>query len=215
MTTQLKAQARTVGENVTKLREAGIVPAVVYGTGRETMSISVPMREFMKALKEAGESGAVELDLAGGKVTVLIHEVVNDPVKGTPLHADFLAIDVTKPIEVSIPIEFIGLAPAVKNGLGTLVKVMHELKVKGLSKDIPHNIEVDLSVLDVLDSHVSISDLKLPAGVEALAKSTDIVASIATVKEEKEEAAAPIDFTQIEVEKKGKKEEEAPAPEAK
>ncbi len=211
MSLQLTATTRDAGKNLTNIRAEGTVPAVVYGSGRESMSIAVPAREFSKVLAVAGESGAVELSLPNGKVTVLIHEVVNDALKGTPIHIDFLAIDVTKPIQVSIPLEFIGTSPAVKGSLGTLVKVLHEIEVKGLSKDIPHSIEVDISTLDVLDSHISVSDLKLPAGVVALAKETDIVASIAAVKEEKEEAAAPIDFASIEVEKKGKKEEEGAA----
>ncbi len=208
MTTTLKAAARETGKNVSAIRAEGLVPAVVYGAGRETVSVSVPLREFQTVHKEAGESGTVELQLPTGAVTVLIHEVTNEPVKGLPMHIDFLAIDVTKPIEVAIPIEFVGVAPAVKNGLGSLVKVMHELEVKGLSKNIPHQLEVDISVLENLDSQISVADLKLPSGVEAMVKPEDVVAAIAAVQEEKEEAAGPIDFSAIEVEKKGKKEEE-------
>ncbi len=208
MSLSLTATTRDAGKNLTSIRAEGSVPAVVYGMGTENLSIAVPLRELMKVHKEAGESGTVDLDLPTGKITVLIHEVTNDPVKNTPQHVDFLAIDVTKPIQVSVPLEFVGVSPAVKGSLGTLVKVMHEVEVKGLSKNIPHSIEVDISKLDVLDSHISVSDLAFPSGVEVLAKETDVVASIASVKEEVEEVAAPIDFASIEVEKKGKKEEE-------
>ncbi len=208
MTTTLKATSREAGKNVSAIRAEGLVPAVVYGAGRETVSVSVPLRDFQKVHAEAGESGTVELAMPSGTATVLIHEVVNDPVRGTPLHVDFLAIDVTKPIEVSIPLEFSGVAPAVKGNLGSLVKVMHEIEVRGLAKHIPHQIEVDISVLENLDSQIAISDLALPAGVEALAEADSVVASIAPLQEEKEESAGPIDFTQIEVEKKGKKDEE-------
>lgn len=211
MSSKLTATAREAGKNLTSIRAEGLVPAVVYGPGRETVSIAVPTREFLKVLKEAGESGAVELTLPTGTITVLIHEVVNDPVKGTPQHVDFLAIDVTKPIEVSIPLEFVGVSPAVKGSLGTLVKVMHELHVRGLSKDLPHTIEVDISSLETLESQISISDIKLPSGVTALGNASDAVVLIAAVKEETEEAPAAIDFASIEVEKKGKKEEEAAA----
>ncbi len=211
MTTTLKATARETGKNVSAIRAEGLVPAVVYGAGRETVSVSVPLREFMNVFKTAGESGTVDLELPTGTVTVLVHEVVNDPVKNFPMHIDFLAIDVTKPIEVAIPVEFVGVAPAVKNGLGSLVKVMHQIEVKGLSKNIPHNVEVDVSGMESLDSQITVADLKLPAGVEAMAKAEEVVASIAAFQEEKEEAAGPIDFTQIEVEKKGKKEEEGEA----
>lgn len=209
----LKGMAREAAENVIKLRTQGMIPAVVYGAGRETMSISVPFREFTKVRKEAGESGVVSLELPNGMVSVLIHEVTDDPVKSVPEHVDFLAVDVSKPLQVHVPIEFVGVSPAVKGGVGTLVKILHEIEVKGLSKDLPHSIEADISTLDALESHITIADLKLPNGVEALAKSTDMVALIAAVKEEVEEAPTAIDFDSIEVEKKGKKEEEA-APEA-
>jgi large subunit ribosomal protein L25 len=208
MSLKLAATTRDAGKNLTNIRAEGSVPAVVYGAGRETMAIAVSLKEFVKVHKAAGESGTVELDLPTGKVTVLIHEVTADPVKGFPQHVDFLAIDVTKPIQVSVPIEFVGTSPAVKGSLGTLVKVLHEVEVKGLAQNIPHSIEVDISSLTGVDSHIAVSDLKLPSGVEALAKPTDMVALIATVKEEVEEASGPIDFSQIEVEKKGKKEEE-------
>lgn len=211
MSSKLTAMAREAGKNLTSIRAEGLVPAVVYGPGRETVSVSVPAREFTKVLKEAGESSAVELTLPTGTITVLIHEVVNDPLKGTPQHIDFMAIDVTKPIEVSIPLEFVGVSPAVKGSLGTLVKVMHELHVRGLSKDLPHTIEVDISSLDAVETQITIGDIKLPSGVTALGNASDAVVLIAAVKEETEEAPSAIDFAAIEVEKKGKKEEEAAA----
>lgn len=208
MVITLTATAREGGKNLTKLRSEGLVPAVVYGTGREALSVSVPMKDFQKVLKEAGESGSISLKLDSGSVDVLVHQLTNDPIRGIPTHVDFLAIDVNKPIEVNVPLEFVGVAPAVKGGLGVLVKVMHELYVKGLSKNLPHSIEVDISSLDSLDSQIAVSELKLPSGVESLVKAEDIVVAITSIKEEVEEPAAPIDFSAIEVEKKGKKEEE-------
>lgn len=211
MVITLKATARDAGKNLTNIRADGQVPAVIYGAGQSNAAISVPMNDFVKAYKAAGESGTISLELPTGKATVLIHELTLDPVRNTPMHVDFLAIDVTKPIEVAVALEFVGVSPAVKGSLGTLVKQLHEVEVRGLSKDIPHNIEVDISVLDVVDSHILVSDLKIPAGVEVLANESDIVATIAAVKEEIDEAPTAIDFDAIEVEKKGKKEEEAAA----
>lgn len=210
MTITLKANARDTSENLTKLRADGIIPAVVYGAGRNSESISVSMADFTKIFKEAGESKTIKLVLPKGEANVLIHEVTFDPVRDIPNHVDFLAIDTTKPIEVKIPFEFLGVSPAVKGNLGTLVKVMHEIEVKGLASDIPQSIEIDISSLDILDSRITVSDIKLPKGVSVLANDNDIVVSIASIKEEKEPIAA-IDFTQIEVEKKGKKEEEGEA----
>ncbi len=210
MVISLKGTAREAGKNISNLRAEGMIPAVVYGAGRETASISVPFTDFVKVYKEAGESGTISLELPTGTVTVLVQDVSDDPIKSVPQHVDFLAIDVNKPIEVTVPLEFVGVSPAVKGSLGTLVKVIHEINVKGLPKDLPHSISVDISTLDVVDSHINVSDLAVPSGVELLAKPTDVVASITAVKEEVEEAPAAIDFAAIEVEKKGKKEEEAP-----
>ncbi len=208
MVITLKATARDAGKNLTSIRAEGKIPAVVYGAGQTNTPIAIAMNDFVKAYKEAGESGTLTLDLPTGKATVLIHDLTLDPVRNTPMHVDFLAIDVTKPIEVAVALEFVGVSPAVKGSLGTLVKQLHEVEVRGLSKDIPHNIEVDISVLDVVDSHILVSDLKVPAGVEILADATDIIATIASVKEEVDEAPTAIDFDAIEVEKKGKKDEE-------
>jgi len=61
-------------------------------------------------------------------------------VKGFPIHVDFLAIDMNKPIEVAVPLEFVGIAPAEKDGLGVLVKALHEVEIKALPKDIPHTL---------------------------------------------------------------------------
>ncbi len=209
MQTTLKATARTGAENVKTIREEGNIPAVVYGAGQKNLSITVPFREFVKARKEVGESGVLTLELPDGKVSALIHEVSDDPVKSVPQHVDFLAVDLSKPITVHVPIEFVGTSPAVKGSLGTLVKSFHEIELTGLSKDLPQTVSVDISTLDAVNSHISVGSLKLPAGVTATAKEAEIIVSIAAVKEEKEEVAAPIDFASIEVEKKGKKEEEA------
>lgn len=211
MTTILKAEAREAGENLITVRKEGFIPAVVYGAGRTTESIKVSQKEFLKVWKEAGESGTISLELPKGKATVLIHEVANDAVRDIPQHVDFLAIDVTKPIEVAIPLEFVGVSAAIKGGMGTLVKSLHEIEVRGLAGDIPHMIEVDLSPLDALDTHILVKDLKLPKGVVALVDGEVIVANVSALQEEKDEVAAPIDFSAIEVEKKGKKEEEGDA----
>jgi large subunit ribosomal protein L25 len=212
MVISLEAKARE-GKSAKVVRDAGEIPAVVYGAGRETMSVSVSLRDFQKVLKEAGETGTISLTTPQGVITVLVHEVVNDPVRHVPSHVDFLAVDVNKPIHVHVPLEFTGTAPAVKNGLGVLVKVMHEVEIKALPKDVPHAVTVDLGSLETLESHIAVKDLALGAGIEVLADADGVVASIASIKEESEESAGPIDFSQIEVAKKGKKEEEGEAAE--
>jgi large subunit ribosomal protein L25 len=203
----LTATKRSKTEKLAIIRTNGTIPAVVYGARVENTSISVPSVDFIKAFKVAGESSTIALDLEGKKIDVLIHEVQVDPIKGFPIHVDFLAIDMNKPVEVKIPLEFSGVAPAEKNGLGVLVKVLHEVEIKALPKDLPHSIIVDLSSLETLENQIHVKDLSLPNGVEMKTDGGEVVALVSVVKEVKEEVA-PVDLSAIEVEKKGKKEEE-------
>jgi large subunit ribosomal protein L25 len=184
-----------------------MVPAVVYGASYENTAISVSSIDFVKTFKEAGESSTIVLDMGKNKVDVLIHDVQFDPVKSFPLHIDFLAVDMNKPVEVSIPLEFTGVAPAEKSGLGTLVKALHEVEIKALPKNLPHNFIIDISSLATLEDKIHVSDIKLGTGVTMLTDGEEIVALVTIVKEVKEEVAA-VDLSAIEVEKKGKKEEE-------
>lgn len=205
---KIQVKARDIKNKLKALRKSGFLPAVFYGMGKKSTPISINEREFAKIWKEAGESTPVVLETPEGKIDTLIHDVQFDPVTSAPVHADFLAIDVNKVVRVSIPLEFVGNSEAVKGG-GILVKVLHELEVEGLPNDLPHKIEIDISKLATKDDVILVSDIVLPAGIKAIAKADEIAASIALAKEEKEEVAAPVDLSQIEVtEKKGKKEEE-------
>ncbi len=210
----ITAKARTAGTK--GALETGYMPAVFYGAGKETTSIAVSLKEFEKVWKNAGESSTVTLETPSGKVETLIHEVQVDPVKGFPIHADFLVIDMNKEIEVGVPLEFTGEAPAVKQGLGSLTKVLHELEIKALPKDLPHSITVDISSLATLEDKIHVSDIVLPKGVVAVTPAEEVVALVQAAKEEKEETG-PVDLSAIEVSvEKGKKEDaEAPADETK
>ncbi len=191
-----------------------MIPAVFYGSGKETTSIAISNTEFKKIWHKAGESSTVKISMTEGDVDTLIHEVQTNPVTDEPIHVDFLVVDMNKPIRVNVPVEFEGVSGAVKSGLGTLVKVLHEVEVEALPKDLPHNLIADISKLETVEGQVLVSDIKLPAGVTVITPAEEVVASIALQKEEKEEEAAPVDLSAIEVEKKGKKEEEGAGEEA-
>ncbi len=201
----LTATKRSKTEKLATVRSNGMVPGVVYGARVENTSISVPSVAFKKIFKEAGESNAIVLDLEGKKIDVLIHDVQVDPVHGFSIHVDFLAIDINKPVEVAVPLEFTGVAPAEKLGLGTLVKVLHEVEIRALPKDIPHTLSVDISPLETLEHQIHAKNIILPSGVILITDAEEVIALVAAAKEEKEET--PIDLSAIEVEKKGKKEE--------
>lgn len=191
------------------LRRAGSIPAVVYGAHHESTSITVPAAAFQKVLREAGEATIVSLTGLGAELPTLIHDVDLDPLTSHPRHVDFYAVTKGEKVEVAIPLAFVGVSPAVEAG-ANLVKVMHEVEVEADPMNLPHNIEVDLSVLMVINDQIRASDLKLPSGVELMSEPGDVVALVQEIVEEKEEVVAPADISTIEVEKKGK-EEEAPA----
>lgn len=214
----LTATKRSKNDNLGVIRNNGMIPAVVYGVRVENTMISVPTVNFEKILKVAGESSTIVLEIKGDekgkelsqKVDVLIHDMQVDPIKGFPIHVDFLAIDMNKAIEVKVPVEFIGIAPAEKEGLGVLVKVLHEVEIEALPKDLPHNVTVDVSVLVALSGQIHVKDIILSKGVTMITHSDEVVALIGAIKEEPKEEA-PVDLSAIEVEKKGKQEEEGEA----
>ena len=198
------------------LRKEGRLPAVFYGKKEASTPISVSKIDFLKAWKEAGESTVINLETPNGVVESLIHDVDFDPVTGNPRHADFYVFEKGHKVKIDIQLEFVGVSPAVKDLGGVLVKVMHEVKVEAMPKDLPHNIEVDISSLTSFDSQILAKDLNLPNGVELIENGEEVVALVSAPREEKEEESKPIDLSAIEVEKKGKEEtEEAPAEESK
>jgi len=208
MTINLTAEKRDIlGKALEKSREDGKLPIVAYGAKKESANYFVDVKAFKKALEQAGESTVVSLQTPDGELDTLIHAIDNHPMSGEPIHADFLIIDKNKPIEVEVPFEFTGEAPAEKAGL-MIVKVMHELEIEALPKDLPHEIMVDISTLVDLESRITVADLKLPAGVTAKVEGTEVVASVTEAGEEVKEEEVPVDLTAIEVEKKGKTDEE-------
>ena len=206
---KLSAKLRDIlGKKVSELRKEGELPAVFYGGKDGSKCLTLNLVEFKKVLKDAGESSIVSLELDGKKIDVLIHEVQFDPVTDEPVHADFYVVSQDKEIEVDVPLIFEGVPPAVKEFGGSLVKVMHELPISALPKDLPHDITVDVSLLKTLDDQVLVSDLKLPTGVKVTVEDSEVVASITEAGEEVVEEVAPADLSDIEVEKKGKQEGE-------
>jgi len=203
----LKGEIRDPKAKLSAIREKGFVPGVYYGHKEAATPCVFPMIPFKKVWKEAGESTVVTLEMPKGKVSALIHEVQVDPVKGQPIHVDFYALEKGQEVSVNIPLEFIGVSVAVKDLGGSLVKVLHEVEVKAQPENLPHNFVVDISSLDTLDSQILAESIVLPKGVTLVTHGTDVVAAIAVAKEEIGEAPV-MDISSIEVEKKGKKEEE-------
>lgn len=202
----LNAQKRSKADKLDVVRKNGMIPAVVYGAGVENTPISIPAKDFKKVYKEAGETTAISLMLDGKSLPSLIHDMQLDAIRGFATHVDFLVVDMKKVITAHVPVEFTGVSEAVKGG-AVLVKVLHEIEVEALPADMPQSLTADISKLVTLDDNVFVSDIKLPKGVTLVTGSEEVVAAVTAAHEEVE--TAPLDLSSIEVEKKGKKEEEA------
>ncbi len=204
----LRAETRDVKVNPKMIRKGGKIPAVYYGPGQSSTPISVDRLKFEKVHHEAGESTVFTLETDNGRLDALIHDVDLDPVMGDPVHADFYIVAKDRKVEVDVPLEFVGVAPAEKLG-GVVLKVLHEITVSALPSKLPHEIVVDLEKLVDMESDITIVDLALPEGVTIVGlRPEDVIASVTEPAKEEEILAAPVDLSAIEVEKKGKKEEE-------
>ncbi len=214
----LKADIRNVTTKNDILRKAGHIPAVFYGKKEASTPISLRQSDFLKVWKEAGESSVVTLEINSPSTSLraskdsLIHDVALDPVSGAPIHADFYVFEAGHKVEVALPLEFSGASPAVKDLGGILVKVLHEVEVKAMPKDLPHNIEVDISSLAAFGDQILAKDIPLPKGVELNLNPEEVIATVSAPREEKEEEVVAPDLSAIEVsEERGKKEEEGEA----
>jgi len=188
------------------LKEKGLIPAVLYGRKTTSLPVSVNLIEFKKVLKDAGSSTVITLKEADEEHDVLIHEVQIHPITEQPYHVDFYVLEKGQTVSVSIPLEFIGEAPALDLG-AQVVKVLHELEVEGKAKDLPSILTVDLSSLTTIESTIAVKDIVLPAGVTTTLDSEEVVATVQMPEEEPEDSVS-LDISSIEVQKKGKVETE-------
>jgi large subunit ribosomal protein L25 len=195
-----------------RLRSAGMIPAVFYGSGAEALSLSVSARDLLKLLKEREESFFVKLWIdEGGKEAErlsMIKEIQVSPTGDGILHVDFYEIRMDRELTIDVPIHLVGQPAGLIDG-GELHHLKRELKISGLPSVLPEYVEVDVSELKIGDS-VKVGDISLVEGIEALDAADIAIAAVAAtraaevVEEAVEEAAA-------EPEVIGKKEEEGEA----
>ena len=213
---ELQTEKREIfGKKLKPFRKQGKLPAVLYGPKEKSQPLFVSLKDFKKLWKEVGESTVIQLNLEKSRKEVLIQEVAVDPIKDEPVHVDFYAVQMDKPIQAAIALEFSGISPAVKNLGGVLVKVMHEIEVEALPKNLPHELVVEISKLEKFEDKILAKDIILPEGVKLIANPEEV---IALVEEPREEEIAPaaeekISFEEIEVAGAKEKEEKEKAEE--
>ena len=155
----LASQQRNKEENVTLLRNQGLIPGVLYGPKTKAASVKVNEKEFQKIYGKAGESSLIQLESQSGAKPVLIREIQRDPVKGGIIHIDFYQPPLDEAIEVTVPLVFEGEPLAVRDLGGTLLKNIQEVPVKALPQNLPHEIVVNISKLVTFEDKILVKDL--------------------------------------------------------
>ncbi|MDH5442642.1 MAG: 50S ribosomal protein L25 [Candidatus Nomurabacteria bacterium] len=209
MTITLNVTKRESAEALKTVRADGMIPAVFYGGGSDATLLKINEGELIKAYKSAGESSVIDLggDMKGEQA--IIQEIQTEPKSGKVLHLDLFKIEAGKPVNVTVPLEFVGKSLAEINGVGVITKIIQEIEIEVLPKEMPNEIQVDISKLADFSDAIYVKDLDLPASAKPVADADDAVATVSGIKEEVEEAegAGEIDFDSIAVQEKGKKEE--------
>lgn len=208
----LKVQKRdTVGKAVRAMRREGIVPAIVYGKGKENQNLSVSLHDFDLVYREVGSSAVIALKIDGdSEKNVLIHDVSQNPVTNVPEHIDFYEVSMTEKITANVPLHFIGDSAAVIELQGSLITNKDEIEVECLPVDLPQNIEVDISVLSDFEKSIHVSDLSIPPGVEVKDDPEELVANVEPPRSEEElaELEEPVEAPEMEVAEEGAEVEE-------
>ncbi len=172
--------------NVRRMRKDGLLPAVIYGSDKEPVSIQINAHDFEQILHHsASESIIVGVNLEGeGTISTLVKDVQHHPVTSDLMHVDLLRIAANKPIAVEIPIVLVGEAAGVKAG-GLIDHVMHAIDVECLPGDMVESFEIDVSELEIGDS-LNVADLKLSSKFKLLVDEESIVTSVAAPRVEEE-----------------------------
>ncbi len=163
-----RLRARTGTGLVRRLRREGDVPAILYGAGKENLSIAVNHDVLFHSLdREEFHSAIITINTDGNKEKAILRDVQRHPHKVQILHADFQRVDQNKAITMSLPIHFLGEddCAGVKQDGGMISHLMNEVEVTCLPKDLPENIELDVTNLNLGES-LHLSDIKLPEGVQ-------------------------------------------------
>ena len=173
----LEVKPRGDKESPESLRDGGFIPAVLYGPKEAAASISIDARKLENIWHEAGETTVITLKGAGADKDTLIHDAQIHPVTGKLVHVDFYVLEKGKKIEIEVPLEFIGEAPAEKLG-HIVVKSLHEIEIEVAPAELPRSLDVDLSVLVDLESRITAADIKLPPSAMLITDPEEIVASV-------------------------------------
>jgi large subunit ribosomal protein L25 len=185
----LAASHREVtGKAVNRLRKEGLLPAVVYGRGEESASVTVDAHAFEQLRRHSGPNALVDLSVDGDKARpVLINSVQIHPVHRRPLHADLFLVRMTEELTVDVPLVPIGESLAVTELGGTLLRPIETVRVRALPDHLPQSIEYSIETLVDFDTALHVRDLSVPSDVTLLTDPEDIIAKVQPPRVEVEE----------------------------
>jgi large subunit ribosomal protein L25 len=190
MDLELTLDAREAqGKANKRLRREGLVPGVVYGKGEDSTNVQVDAKTFEALYRAAGRTSVVKFRVPGQSRSTsgFIKSVQRHPLTGRALHVDYFLVDLKVEMEVEVPLVFVGEAPAVEDTGGTLLHNLSSIRVKALPGDIPHEIEVNVSVLTSLDVAIHVRDLNLNRElVQVLSDGDTLVATVVPPRAEEE-----------------------------
>jgi large subunit ribosomal protein L25 len=190
---QLKASTRQLlGKRSRRLFGQGKLAAVVYGHNTTAMPLELDRLEFQKVFLKSGRTHLVDLVVDGGRTEkVLVREIQTHPRRLGPIHVDFYQVNLEEKITVEVPVHLVGESAAVKRGDADVLQPIHVLRVECLPSDIPAAFEVDLTLLEEIESELRISDLSVPKGVTVLVDPDELVVKIVHKREMKVEEEVP------------------------
>ncbi|MFW5809486.1 MAG: 50S ribosomal protein L25/general stress protein Ctc [Halanaerobium sp.] len=197
-----------------KIRRNGLIPGVVYGRGNEPRSIKIDPLDIEKLLQSNAIFDLTFVGEDGEESTVIIKDYQKDVIKQDLLHVDFQFISMDEKITVSVPMHLEGEAVGVRDG-GVLQQLLREIEIDTLPAEIPEEITIDISELEVGES-LSVADLDLPEGIDLVTDSDEVIVTVVTpteLAEEDEETEEEEEFLEPEVigeedEEEGEEEEE-------
>src|SRR5256714_8068016 len=197
---------------VRKLKAAGSVPAVMYGSKDKPETLQISKRDINALLSHAaGENILVELEIAGKSRLALVQEVQHAPLGGAVLHVDFHAVSQDEIIQADVPLEPVGTPNGVKNMGGLLEQNLRSLAIECLPRDLPDVLRVDVSALNIGDA-IHVREIQLPSGVTTrIQQDLTAFSVLAPIVEEEPVAAVAEAAAGPEVIKEKKEEPEAGA----
>jgi len=151
-----------------RLRRSGFVPGIIYGAGKETISLTIDHNQLLRKLNvDNFLSSIISIQINDKKEDVLIKDIQVHPSKQQVMHLDFLRIKSDEIIRVSVPVIFLNEESAIGVKLegGTVTPLMNEIEVSCLPKNLPENLEIDIIDMKV-DDMLYLEDIELPDGVE-------------------------------------------------